>query len=311
MRVTNNTYSDSLVNHLQTLARKHVSLQNQIATGQRIQSAEEDPLAMQQVLHLRDQSASATQYESNIRNHQEFASATHGAMRSLTKILDRASEIAHLADDLDSPEDLKSYATEINQLLEQAVQVSNTRFKGEYILAGTRSDAAAFTPARDTEGRITSVAFNGNNTIPESEIAAGATIASKVAGANSSGSGERGLVADDRYGADLFGHLIELRDQLQAGDVQTIASTTRATLQADEDHLLYHIANNGALQSRLEASLKSNEDGQDSLESEISRHADADVAETIIRLNQAQTSYQAALQSGGAILNMNLLDFLR
>ena len=311
MRVTNNSYSDSLVNHLQSLARKHVTLQNQVATGQRIQSAEEDPLAMQQVLQLRDQSASAAQYESNIRSHQEFATATHGAMRSLTKILDRASEIAHLADDLDSPEDLKSYATEINQLLEQAVQVSNTRFKGEYILAGTRSDAAAFSAARDGEGRITAVAFNGNNTIPESEIASGTTLGSKVAGANSSGSGQRGLIADDRYGADLFGHLIQLRDQLVAGDVETIASTTRPQLQADEDNLLYHVADNAALQSRLEASLSSNKDSQAGIEGEISRHADADIADTIIRLNQTQTSYQAALQSGGAILDMNLLDFLR
>ena len=39
--------------------------------------------------------------------------------------------------------------------------------------------------------------------------------------------------------------------------------------------------------------------------------ADADLANTLVRLNQTQTAYQAALQSGGKILSTSLLDYLR
>ncbi len=54
MRVTTTSYADNLITHLQALARRQSNLQNQISTNQRIQTAEEDPLAMQQVLNLRD-----------------------------------------------------------------------------------------------------------------------------------------------------------------------------------------------------------------------------------------------------------------
>ena len=37
----------------------------------------------------------------------------------------------------------------------------------------------------------------------------------------------------------------------------------------------------------------------------------ARLAQTIVRLNQTQTAYQAALQSAGRIMSSSLLDYLR
>lgn len=48
-----------------------------------------------------------------------------------------------------------------------------------------------------------------------------------------------------------------------------------------------------------------------SLDRLISSEADADLAQTLVKLNTLQTAYQAALQSGGSILGQSLLDFLR
>jgi len=49
----------------------------------------------------------------------------------------------------------------------------------------------------------------------------------------------------------------------------------------------------------------------DTLEKLVSKEADADLTETIVRLTQTQTAYQAALQSAGRILGSSLLDYLR
>jgi len=38
---------------------------------------------------------------------------------------------------------------------------------------------------------------------------------------------------------------------------------------------------------------------------------DADLAKVLVQLNQTQVSYQAALQTGGRILQMSLMDYLR
>jgi flagellar hook-associated protein 3 FlgL len=311
MRVTSNSYSENLIAQLQTLSRRQINLQNQIGTGQRIQDASDDPFAAQQVLELRDSAAANAQYQKNIQSHQEFAGVTHGLMQNLQKVLDRSQEIAFSVDDLDSPENLKSYATEIDQLIKHAVQLSNAQHRGEYVLSGTRGDTLPFSAVTDPSGKVTSVTFEGSVTVPESEIGVGNIISSRVVGGNSTGAGVRGLLADSRAGADLFAHLISLRDQLEAGDINSITSTTRDQLSADEENLLFHIADNGALQSRLDASLSSAKDQAALLNSEISNRADVDLPETIVRLNQDQTTYQAALQSAGSLLDLSLLSFLR
>jgi flagellar hook-associated protein 3 FlgL len=82
-------------------------------------------------------------------------------------------------------------------------------------------------------------------------------------------------------------------------------------LQADADNLLRHIAANGVVQGRLEAGSAMVSDRLLSLEGQISGETDADLAKALVRLNETQVSYQAALQTGGKILTMSLMDYLR
>jgi flagellar hook-associated protein 3 FlgL len=311
MRVTSNSVSETLISNLQALSRRQVNLQGQIASGQRIAAPSDDPLAARQVLGLRDDSAALAQFQNNIGIHQEFATASQGVMTSLQKVLNRAQEIAVSVDDLDSKEDLQSYGTEIAELLKQAVQTANSQYRGEYLLGGTKGSQTPFTAVNDAEGRTASVSFNGNSSESTSEIAPGVLVSSRVPGANTSGAGERGLVADSRYGADLFAHLITLQNQLFSGDAAGVQSSTRGELEADENNLLYHVANNGALQSHLETALTMNKTDKLNTESAISGRTDVDMADALVRLNQQQTSYQAALQSAGSILNVSLLSYLR
>ena len=74
---------------------------------------------------------------------------------------------------------------------------------------------------------------------------------------------------------------------------------------------LYHIGNNGAIQARLEATKALATTRSTSLEQLVSKEADADLSQTLVKLSQTQTAYQAALQTGGKILNTSLLDYLR
>lgn len=310
MRVTSNSFSDSLVNHLQTLMRRQSTLQTQISSGQRVRDASDDPLAAQQVLTLRDDAVANDQYERNIETHKEFATATSSALQSLQKILDRAQEIAFSADDLDSPEALKSMGVEVGELVKQAVGIANSQYKGEYIFAGTKSNEPAVNTTVDGTNKVTAVEFRGNAAQASSEVAPNVLISSRIPGRNSD-AGELGLFSDSRAGADLFGHLITLRDQLLAGDAADIAAKTRGDLKKDEDNVLYHLAGNGALQARLDSMLKLNKGEKLAIENDISQNADIDMSEAIVRLSQQQTAYQATLQSAGAVMNLSLLSFLR
>ncbi len=311
MRVTASTFPDSLLGQLNRLAVRQTRLQQQAATGQRITTPDDDPVAMRRVLDMQGEASRVGQYVRNIDRQRELASASYAAVKSLQTVVDRASEITTLADDLKSPAELNVYATEINELIKQAVQVLNGQNRGDYLFGGTKVDAPPFTLTKDGDGNVTGVTYAGNTDVSESEITAGVTVGVQVVGANTTGTGPRGLVQDSRSGADLFQHLLELRDRLTAGDTAAIAASSRAAFEADSDTVIYHVGTNGAVQSRLDTAQAILRQRSQNLESLVSNEADADLAQTMVRLTEVQTAYQAALQTGGSILNRSLLDYLR
>ena len=132
-----------------------------------------------------------------------------------------------------------------------------------------------------------------------------------IPGENTSGNGPRGLVKDQGSGADLFGHLVQLQQHLSEGKKNDIAKNVRPALKKDEENLLFHLGSNSALQARVEVTETVLRQRGESLEGLISHEADADLAQTMVKLSQTQTAYQAALQCGGTILGKSLLDFLR
>lgn len=311
MRVTSNTFPNSLVTQLTSLTVRQNTLQNQAATGQRVRLPEDDPVAMRRVLDMQAEGKTVGQYQRNIARHQELASSSFNAMKALKSISDRAREISISADGLKSQDELNIYAKEVTELIKTAVQAANSKNRGDYIFSGTLSDQPPFTLTTDVDGNVTGVSYQGNTALAESEIAAGITLSAQSIGENTSGAGPRGLVTDSRSGADFFNHLISLQNNLLSGNVAAIESTDRTNLGADEDNFLYHLGTNGAIQSRLEATDTIAGQRTDTLETLISSEVDADLAQTLVRLNQTQTAYQAALQSAGKILSSSLLDYLR
>ncbi|MBI3874982.1 MAG: flagellar hook-associated protein FlgL [Verrucomicrobia bacterium] len=310
MRVTANTFPTQLLGQLNDLAERQNKLQEQASTGQRVITPDDDPSAMRRVLDLQTEQQSITQFSSNIARHQEMAQTTFSALRNIQKVADRAQEITTLADGLKSPQELATYAAEVTQLIKQAAQIANTQDRGSYIFAGTKPDQPAFVTATDASGNITSVTYQGNQSLPVSEIAEGQTITAQVVGGNNTGTGSRGLFADSRAGADLFNHLIALQNDLASGNTAAIQSTDSANLSKDSDNVLFHIGTNGAVQERLNASKSLLDTRKQNIETLVSNEADADLATTLTRLSQVQTAYKAAIQSGALVMNQSLLDYL-
>jgi flagellar hook-associated protein 3 FlgL len=310
MRVTGNSFVNSFLDELNLLSARQQRLQQQISTGQRITAPEDDPAAMQRTLDLRDEKKGVEQYLRNISTLQSRATASFGALKGVKNISDRAGEIATLATGLRSPEELKAYAAEVTQMIQSAVQSMNTKVGDRYLFGGTQTTQPPFTVATDANGNVTSVTYQGNASVAQSEIAAGSMIAVDVPGENASGSGEHGLISDSRTGADFFNHLISLQNHLLAGDTSSVASIDQPGLKLDEDNLIFQISHNGSVQTRLETATTIANTSSDSLNQMISKEADTDITETIVQLSQTQNTYQAALQSGAKILNMSLLDFL-
>jgi flagellar hook-associated protein 3 FlgL len=104
--------------------------------------------------------------------------------------------------------------------------------------------------------------------------------------------------------------LVALRDALVLNDSAAIA-TAQTGLIAGEDLLVSSLAEHGGVEMRIAANRAQLQDRTDNLESLVSAEADLDLPTTIVRLNQQQIAYQAALQSAANIMRVSLLDYIR
>jgi flagellar hook-associated protein 3 FlgL len=298
MRVATSSVSDAIVRQIQLLSSQQSKLQNQVATGQRISQPEDDPAAVGRVLNLETELRHVNQYGTNTAKALEIAQASFSGLQGIKTISDRAGELGTLGAGVLGPDAMKAYATETDQLIEQAVQAANTRFNGNYIYAGTAVDSPAVTVTRDSNGQVTGATYVGNNAQAAIPLSEAASVTPSTSGTTNAGL------------ATFINNLVALRNALNSGDTSQVSSA-QAGLTSSEDMLVGALADNGGVQTRIEASQAQQADRTTSINQLISSETSADLPATIVKLNQTQTAYQAALQSAANIMHLSLLDYIK
>lgn len=298
MRISSQTVSDSIVRQIQQLGNQQAKLQTQVATGQRIFKPEDDPSAVGRVLNLESESRALKQYSRNVDRALELSQATYASVQQFKKVSDRASELGTLGAGVLGDDASAAYASEVDQLIEQALQLGNSKLRNDYLFAGTATDAPPYTATRDADGRITGVTYDGNTDQASIILSEATSIAPGSTGATNEGL------------RDYLNGLVALRDALLVNDPAAV-STAQEDLIEGEDLIVNSLAEHGGIQARIEATTALLTSRSDDIEGLISGEADIDLPEYIVRLSQSQTAYQAALQSGANIMRLSLLDYIR
>lgn len=312
MRISSSNFSTNFDYQVQNLEQKQDTLQEEASSGLSVTSPSDNPSVMAQVLTLQTASSANTQYQNNITQLQASATTTATAMNSLQSLVSQVNEIATSASSgTTSTTQLAAYATQVEALIQQAVQIGNTQdADGNYIFSGTATATQPFVATTDASGNVTGVAYQGNSDVASSDIGSNMSVSAQVPGVNNSGSGAEGLFGDSRTGADLFNHMIALQQDLASGNTSAIASTDAPALNTDEDNIVNQISANGVTQAALTAANNIATSQTTNLTTQISGDTNADLAQTLTELDQTQTAYQAALESGTMVMNMSLLNFL-
>ncbi len=298
MRITTNTVSENIVRQIQQLGTQQAKLQTQVATGQRIFQPEDNPTAVGRVLGLESEQRRLSQFANNAGRALEVSQATFSGLQQIKKVSDRATEIGTLGTGAIGTDASRAYASEVDQLLEHTLQLANTRFRNDYLFAGTAVSAAPFTATRDATGKVTAAAYAGNSDRSAIQLSENSTIMP-------------GSTGDTNLGLrDFINQLVALRDALSTGNSPGVVAA-QTSLIATEDRLVSSLAEHGGVQIRIEANRAQQLQRGDNLETLISGETDADMPSTIVRLNQSQTAYQAALQSAANIMRISLLDYIQ
>jgi len=302
MRIAGTSYNDSMTNQINLLVGRQYKLQSQATTGQSITAPEDDPAGMTQALGLQADNSTTTQYAQNISTLQSRSDLISSALQQLKTISDRVSELAtQSADSLSSSAEMQANASETTQLINQAVQIMNTKDGDQYLFGGTASGQPPYVATTDANGNVTGVTYQGNSSVTDHEIGQNSTVTVDAPGENTSGSGASGVITDSRNGADFFNHMISLQNHLLAGDTNSINTVDQPALAKDEDNIINQISNNGAVQTRLEVAASAASTRQSSLATSLDTVAGADLADTLTKLSEAQNAYQAAMDCSSSI----------
>jgi flagellar hook-associated protein 3 FlgL len=297
MRVPNVTISTGVIQRLNRLKLRQNLLNDEIATGQKISSASDDPQAAVRVMRLRSEKMALQQYSQNVDKLTGLAQASFASLSRLKALSDRSGELAASASGIASEAERKAYATELNEMIKSAIEQVNTKFNGDYIFSGQKTDASSFTAA-GTAAKPTAVTFD-NTGGDMTKVRVSDTL--EISAGTSQ--------AENSQLATFINNLIALRDAMESNSSSGIASA-RTALISSEDDIVNAISQNGAVQTRLEALKQQNDSRFGDVEQLVSREVDADLAQSMVKLSQTQTAYQAAVQSGAQIMKLSLLDYV-
>jgi flagellar hook-associated protein 3 FlgL len=172
MRVTTSQAQRSQLEYIQSNLQRLVKSQDQAATGKRFQRGSEDPAATADVLRADGTLASYAQYTRNTELAIGRADAEDRVLNNVQLITERARELASQQSGSTADAATRLIAkTEVDQLIDAAVGLGNTRYDNGYLLGGTRSAQVpmANTP-NSTPPYTTATTAPGN---PQFEIASG------------------------------------------------------------------------------------------------------------------------------------------
>ncbi len=137
--------------------------QEQISSGVRLQKASDDPIAFRQVTSLTSRLTELAADKQSLSNAKSILSSSVVQIQEFGNILTRAKSLTQQGiQALDSSE-REALALEVDGLLTQLKDISQSKFDGAFIFSGTKSDQVPFEFADPTfNGGTLSVTYNGS-----------------------------------------------------------------------------------------------------------------------------------------------------
>jgi len=150
-----------------------MQLQEQAATGSRVSRASDDPSAAHRVLGLDSQKRSLNGYIENISQAASTLEITQSVIKDMISGFSQAKVLmTQIVSGIYGQEGRERIAEGIDNILEQMVSLANTKHVDEYLFGGGDTSSAPYAVTR-TNGRITSVTYQGSYEDRSIEVADG------------------------------------------------------------------------------------------------------------------------------------------
>jgi flagellar hook-associated protein 3 FlgL len=159
--ILNNIYNNTtfaLAKHSDALFR----LQEQASTGSRINRPSDDPSVGYRILTLESEQSSLKDYVETLDYVLNNLGVCSSIIQQMASTVSQARvSITQVTSGVYDQESRERTADAINDMLEQMVQLANTKYNGQYLFGGADTGSAPYAVQR-TDGEITSVTYQGS-----------------------------------------------------------------------------------------------------------------------------------------------------
>ncbi len=164
-----NNVSFALYLHTNAMAK----LQEQVSTGSRINRISDDPAAGYRVLGLNTNVKSLENYINNLSEVASILELSSTILENITSgLAETQIRLTQITSGIYDEAARKRTAEGINDILEQIVSLTNTQHMDQHLFGGSDTGSAPYTVER-TDGKITSVTYQGSLESRDIEIAPG------------------------------------------------------------------------------------------------------------------------------------------
>lgn len=290
MRITSGILESNVLRNLQQNLSALSRTQTELSSGQKIQTMSDDPVLATQVVQIDAGLRAQEQYRRNITATRAKSDAEEAVLNQVNDLLTRAKELAiQEGSSTASPATHVAAGAEVTQIINQVIQLGNTRVGNQYIFGGYQTGTAPFSSAG---------VYGGDAGQPQAEIGDGYFVTTNVDGSTL------------MMSSGVLSGLQNLQTQLQTGTTATIASSA-TQLDAGLTSTQTLLSGNGARAAQLQTATQNIDALSSSMTIRRSSYADVDVAAAMVHYATLQSSYQAALQTASRILTTNLTEYMK
>lgn len=296
MRISTDQQYQRLQQHIMQAQSRLADLQNQLASGKRIQRASEDAFATLGIIAFKTARGAATQHKANAKSGQYNMNAAGAALSEMDDALKKAqSLVIRAASDTTDQQARDALALEIRQLKERIQTLGNTQdHNGHYIFAGHRITTRPF----EVNGTPPpSLQYQGDNGQLLLDVGTGLTLP--------------GNLLVDQAVVAAYEALEDAQTRMEGGDISGLSGVSLQMVESAQKDIRNLRGVAGERSRQFEDALIWSQQRIDLFTAQISDREDADLAEVVTQMKVAQNTYEAALASIAMISAISLLDFIK
>lgn len=298
IRVSDNSTAARFTSRVNAQRNRLEILQEQLASGKRINRPSDDPTGAEAVIKLKTSQTEIQQFQRTTLTAQQKLTAADDTLSGYENLLQRVRTLVTQGlSDTATQTAKNALATEIDSLRGRILNVANTNYNGEYLFGGTRQNVPPFDQTTAVPAATPTAAQYIQIEPGTSAVAVGVTADSFLSDTTS-----------DIF-TDLTNAVNALRGTGDAAVDRTTLETTMSRMSIYND--LANVAHTviGANMNATEIAQENLTTGFQSLSDRISAIEEIDFAETALNLTETQRNLEAILQVAGQ-QKRSLLDFL-